>query len=108
MRDKSVFCFAKRGKVGLFGIIKYDTLAPFVPDYTDISKEEALLLLSEPSKIEWCSGRGRINKDDEIDLNADILQQLVEAAELERIVKNKDLEEISYFATRELEKSKRT
>ena len=84
--------------------MRYDTLAPFVPDYTGISKEEALLLLSEPSKIEWCSGRGRINKNDEIDLNADILQQLVEAAELERMAKNKSLEEISDIATRELTK----
>ena len=84
--------------------MKYDTLAPFVPDYTDISQEEALLLLAEPSKIEWCKNRGRINKNDEIDINADILQQLIEAAELERMAKNKSLEEISDIATRELAK----
>ena len=84
--------------------MKYDTLAPFVPDYTDISQEEALLLLAEPSKIEWCKNRGRINKNDEIDINNDILQQLIEAAELERMTKNKSLEEISDIATRELAK----
>ena len=86
--------------------MKHDDLAPFIPDYSEVSKQDALLLLSEPKNIEWCDNKGIISREDEADINSDILNQLIEIAQLRFVTKNKKLGEISAEAKRVLQKQK--
>ena len=86
--------------------MKHDDLAPFIPDYSEVSKQDALLLLSQPENIEWCDNKGIISREDEADINDDILNQLIEIGELRFVTKNKKLGEISAEAKRVLQKQK--